>query len=114
MNQYIVLGLAALAFVLLWWLKRPNVTSNEAHRLVKEERAQLVDVRSPAEFAAGHVDGARNIPVNEIAARARELSPSDRPIVLYCASGARSAMAARSLRGAGFSRVYNLGPMSSW
>ena len=74
----------------------------------------VVDVRSPGEFAAGHVEGARNIPVSEISRRTKELGPTDRPIVLYCASGSRSAMAKRTLRGAGYSKVYNLGSMRNW
>jgi rhodanese-related sulfurtransferase len=113
MSQYIFFGLVALAFVALWYLKRPDISSREAHELVGQG-GRLVDVRSPAEFAGGHVDGALNIPVGELATRSAELRPTDRPIVLYCASGARSAMAARTLRSAGFTKVYNLGPMTNW
>ncbi len=113
MSQYLVFALIALAFVVLWWVKRPDISSQEAHELVKGG-ARLIDVRSPGEFNSGHIDGARNIPVGEIGSRTAELGPADRPIVLYCASGARSAMAARSLKAAGFKKVRNLGPMSNW
>jgi phage shock protein E len=113
MSQYLVLGLFALAFALFWYLKRPDIGSREAHELVAGG-ARLIDVRSPAEFAAGHLDGARNLPVGEIGSRAAELRPLDKPIVLYCASGTRSAMAARTLRSAGFVKVYNLGSMTNW
>ena len=92
----------------LWF----RVRAREAKRLVAEG-ATLVDVRSASEFAGGHLDGARNIPVHEIAARAREL-PKGKPVVVYCASGMRSAMAASTLRRAGFATVVNLGPMSAW
>jgi len=71
--------------------------------------AQIIDVRSPEEFAEEAYPGARNIPVFEIEARAGELGPKDKPIVLYCASGARSAMAARILKSRGFSDVTNAG-----
>jgi len=71
-------------------------------------------VRSPGEFAAGHVAGASNIPVGEIGQRAADLGAAEQPIVLYCASGMRSALAARTLRRAGFTRVYNLGSVSNW
>jgi phage shock protein E len=113
MSQYLAFGLLALVFALLWYLKRPDIRADEAHELVSKG-ARLVDVRSPAEFAAGHLDGARNIPVGEIGSRGPELRPLDGPIVLYCASGTRSAMAGRALRAAGFTKVYNLGPMSNW
>lgn len=101
------------AVALLWWWKRPDVSPERAHELVKAG-ACLLDVRSPAEFAAGHVAGALNIPVGEVARRAAEVGPTDRPVVLYCASGTRSAIARRALRAAGYKQAYNLGPMSRW
>jgi phage shock protein E len=113
MSQYIILAVLLVAFVAFWYLKRPDVSSRQAHELVANG-ARLVDVRSPGEYTSGHVDGARNVPVGDIGARAAELRPLDRPIVLYCASGTRSAMAARTLRAAGFTKVYNLGSMSNW
>lgn len=97
----------------LWLLKRPDVTPARAHELVAQG-ARLVDVRSPGEYAAGHIDGAINIPVDQIGNRASSLDPKDRPVVVYCASGTRSAMARRTLRSAGFTQVFNLGPMSRW
>ena len=113
MEQYIVWIGVAVVFAVLWYLKRPDISSADARKLVAEG-ARLVDVRTPGEFAAGHVEGARNIPVSEISRRTKELGPTDRPIVLYCASGSRSAMAKRTLRGAGYSKVYNLGSMRNW
>jgi phage shock protein E len=62
--------------------------------------AVVVDVRTPAEFAGGHVPGALNVPLDALPARLGEL-PADRLIVVYCASGMRSARAASVLRGAG-------------
>jgi rhodanese-related sulfurtransferase len=113
MSQYLFLGLFALVFVVFWYLKRPNISTAQAHELASQG-ARLVDVRSPGEFTGGHIDGALNIPVGEIGSRARELGPPDKPIIVYCASGTRSAMAARTLRSAGFSKVYNLGSMTNW
>jgi len=72
--------------------------------------AQVVDVRTPAEFAAGHFPGSRNIPLNELPARMRELDPT-RGVVVCCASGMRSAAAARILRSGKFPQVFNGG---SW
>lgn len=71
--------------------------------------AKIVDVRSPEEFEDEHYDGALNIPVNEIQARAKELGGPETPLVLYCASGARSGYAARLLSSAGFKKVVNAG-----
>jgi len=75
--------------------------------------AQLVDVRTPAEFGGGHIPGAKNIPVDQIAARHSELDPK-KPVVVYCRSGGRSASAGSTLVGAGFTQVSDLGPMSAW
>ena len=71
--------------------------------------ARIVDVRTPAEFADGAYKGAINIPLGSLAARMGELEPKDKPIVLYCASGARSGQAARMLKKAGFADVINAG-----
>ena len=75
-----------------------------------KEGAQVVDVRNPAEFAGGHAPGSVNIPLAEIDARAGDLDKS-RQVIVCCASGTRSAMAAHRLRRLGFARVLNAG---SW
>ncbi len=72
--------------------------------------AQIVDVRSAAEFAAGHAEGSRNIPLDVLGRRAGELDKS-RCVVLCCASGTRSGMAQGTLRKLGFADVVNAG---SW
>jgi phage shock protein E len=79
--------------------------------LVREKLAAgatVLDVRTPSEFAGGSYPGAVNIPLAALAARTRELR-RDRPVVVYCASGVRSARAAAVLRGAGFGDVVNAG-----
>jgi phage shock protein E len=70
--------------------------------------ATVIDVRSPDEFRRGAWPGAVNIPLASLASRVAEL-PRDRPVVLYCASGARSGAAAGLLRRAGFADVVNAG-----
>ena len=75
--------------------------------------AILVDVREPAEWAAGHAEGARHIPLAQLGQRQREL-PVGRPIITVCRSGARSARAATILAGQG-REVSNLdGGMRAW
>lgn len=90
-----------------------RIDGETARRLVSEG-ARLVDVRTPGEFRAGHIEGALNIPVDDIGGRAGELEPKDKPVVLYCRTGRRSAHAAGILEKAGFTRVYDLGPKSAW
>ncbi len=70
--------------------------------------AVVVDVRTPEEFADGAYPGALNIPVQELGARAGEI-PKGKPVVVYCASGARSAFAARMLKANGWADVVNAG-----
>lgn len=71
--------------------------------------ARIVDVRTPAEFKDGAYTGAINIPLPTLLARMNELEPKDKPVVLYCASGARSGQGARLLKQAGFTDVINAG-----
>jgi phage shock protein E len=85
----------------------------EAHALV-ERGAHLVDVRTPEEFASGHIDGAVNIPVDQLSQRLGERGSRDERVVVYCRSGSRSASAKRTLDAAGYTAVFDLGPMSRW
>lgn len=89
-----------------------RVDGAEARRLVEEERALLLDVRTDGEWQSRHVDGATHIPVQELAARLTEV-PEDRPVVVYCASGVRSARAVEMLREGG-REAFDLGSMSAW
>ena len=87
--------------------------SSEAHALV-EQGARLLDVRSSVEFAAGHIHGAVNIPLQELKDRMGEVGPKTQPVVVYCRSGQRSASAKRTLEASGYTQVFDLGPMSRW
>jgi rhodanese-related sulfurtransferase len=73
------------------------------------EGAIFVDVRTPGEFAAGNRPGSVNIPLDEIAKQAVKLDKT-KPVILSCASGARSGAAATILKGLGFRQVTNAGP----
>lgn len=76
----------------------------------------MLDVRTPDEYAAGHIAGAINIAYDQLPARAAELaSARDKDIVLYCRSGRRTAIAVEALRRAGFTRLLHLdGDMLAW
>lgn len=71
--------------------------------------AVVVDVRTVDEYEDEHFPKALNIPVNELQARTGEIGATDKPVVLYCASGARSAMGARILKSLGYKDVTNAG-----
>lgn len=83
----------------------------DPHALVADG-ATLLDVRTAEEFAAGHLEGAVNIPVDQVEARLPEI-PRDRPVVVYCRSGARSRNAASVLRRSGYD-VEDLGSINEW
>ena len=74
----------------------------------------LIDVRTAQEWSDGHIDGAMNIPLSQLSERLAEL-PADRPLIVYCASGYRSAIAASLLRRAGRPDVANVvGGLAAW
>lgn len=70
--------------------------------------ATVVDVRSEAEFRSGAYRGALNVPLQGLSQQLHRI-PKDRPVIVYCASGARSAVAVRTLRKAGYADVSNGG-----
>ena len=72
--------------------------------------APIVDVRSPAEFAAGHIAGSLNIPLDRLASGIARFG-KEQPLIVCCASGMRSGMAKRTLEAAGHGKVVNGG---SW
>lgn len=73
----------------------------------------LVDVRTPEEFAGGYIPGAMNIPLHELGAKMNKIA-KDKPVVIYCRSGNRSAHAAQSLLQAGYTEVLDLGGLIEW
>jgi phage shock protein E len=92
------------------FFNKRNAMANMIEEKIKAG-AKIVDVRTEDEFEDGHFPGALNISVSEIQKRMNELGPKDKPIVLYCASGARSAMALRFLKASGFTDVINAGTL---
>lgn len=80
------------------------------------EKVLVVDVRSPAEFAAGHVPGAINLPVDALTGNEPALRDwKQKPVVLYCKSGRRAGIAADRLEKQGFARLEHLaGDIGGW
>ena len=110
-SELILTGAVLLAgvFILRALISRgKRITKEDLMALIKQG-AQIVDVRTPQEFAQAHAQGSRNIPLDALAGRASELERS-KPVVVCCASGARSSMAKTMLEKAGFTSVHNAGP----
>ncbi|HET7755054.1 MAG TPA: rhodanese-like domain-containing protein [Anaeromyxobacteraceae bacterium] len=89
------------------------VDGRTAQELVKAG-VVVVDVRTPQEFAGGHVPGAKNIPYDEIRARAGEIGGPDTPVLLYCKSGRRSAIAASALKDLGYKKLWDMQSYDRW
>jgi sulfur-carrier protein adenylyltransferase/sulfurtransferase len=99
-------------------LDEAAIPKMSAHALKRKmdarEPFQLIDVREVFEYEIARIDGAKLIPLGQIAERADEL-PRERPIVVHCHSGQRSAQAVRLLQQRGFDKVYNLeGGIDAW
>lgn len=94
-----------------------EVTAQElAQRQAAGEQLLVVDVRSVAEYAGGHVPGAVNLPHDTLTGNEPALKDfRQKPVVLYCHSGRRAAMAAKVLQQQGFTRLEHLsGDMQGW
>lgn len=92
----------------------PFTGSKHNGRELVANGAFLLDVRTPEEFLDRHIEGAKNIPVQELANRVGEVGAKDRPIVVYCRSGVRSASAAKLLKSAGYEDVLDIGAIGNW
>lgn len=88
----------------------------EAVRVMNQDGALVLDVREDNEFAGGRIGGARHIPLTLLKQRITDIERfKEAPVVVYCRSGARSAMAASQLVSAGFTDVTNLqGGLQAW
>ncbi|GAB1351937.1 MAG TPA: rhodanese-like domain-containing protein [Candidatus Rifleibacterium sp.] len=105
-TQLIIIAAVIIFFVLK---KLGQVSPAQARELVAAG-ALIVDVRSPGEFAEGHLASAVNIPLDVIGQQiGAHVKDKNQPILVYCLSGSRSALAKRILKGQGFSGVHNLG-----
>ena len=96
-----------------YYFKRSLLKSNKQVLEMIQTGAKVVDVRSAGEFNAYHYDGAINIPVGNLAASLGKLGDKNSPIVVYCASGARSSAASMILKKNGYTNVVNGGGLGS-
>ena len=92
-----------------------SVSAANLNAELADKAPLLVDVREPAEYAEGHLAGAFNLPVRTLAQNLDKLPALDQPIVIYCLSGHRGALAMSALRLLGYTDVRNLaGGISAW
>jgi rhodanese-related sulfurtransferase len=90
-----------------------DYTPHQVADLLAREDVQLIDVRQPDEHEAGRISGDRLIELGQLSGEARTIDPG-RPVIFYCRTGSRSAMATSAFRGAGFD-AYNLaGGLVEW
>lgn len=93
-----------------------KVTKTEFAELMKNSEAQLIDVRTPREYANGFIDGAKNIDFNgDSFEKQMKKLDKNKPVLVYCVAGGRSENAAELLKDWGFKEVYDLeGGYNGW
>ena len=118
-DNFVLIAVAFASGAMLLWpvLQRraggPALDTLGATRLINDTNAIVLDVREPAEFAAGHMPNARNIPLSELDKRLGDV-PQGKPVLVCCASGSRSGKAVALLRQGG-REVFNLdGGIAAW
>ncbi|HMP76296.1 MAG TPA: rhodanese-like domain-containing protein [Kiritimatiellia bacterium] len=106
-----MIALAVLAVFIL--LKQLGQARAGVVKQLRAEGGRVIDVRTASEFAAGHLPDAINVPLGELSERIASVAPDKtQPLLLHCASGARSAAAAKILKDLGYTRAVNAGSYS--
>jgi phage shock protein E len=109
-SSILIVGLILIVFIAL---KRLGLVSTKVAQMHLKQGALVVDVRSPAEFKAGHLPEAVNIPLHELAdSLPRSVADKKQVLLLHCLSGTRSGIARRMLKGMGYQNVFNLGSLA--
>jgi len=118
-NWYLIfLVLASGVMLLLPALKGAGggLSATQAVQLINREKALVIDVCEPAEFAAGHVGGAKNIPLAQLQERLPQVAKNKAvPVIMVCAKGGRAARAAGIAKGLDYDKAQTLsGGLSAW
>lgn len=93
-----------------------TVSTTQAVQLINKDKAVVIDVCSADEFAQGHLNGAKNVPIEELDSRLAQVAKNkSNPVLVVCASGMRSRRAVGVAKKLGYEQVYSLaGGMSAW
>ena len=120
-NWFLFLAAITSGGLLLWPMLTKNgggagrVSPAEAVHLINREKAVLIDVSEPAEYAAGHVKGARSVPLAQIDASNELPKNKALPLVVVCPTGTRAARAVSTLKKLGFENAQALaGGLAAW
>jgi rhodanese-related sulfurtransferase len=119
-NWFLILAALASGGLLLWpTLQRgvggAKLSTSEAVMLINREKAVLIDVSEPAEYAASHAAGARNVPLASLESSGDLPKNKALPLVVLCPTGARSSRAVGILRKLGYEKSHALaGGLAAW
>jgi rhodanese-related sulfurtransferase len=121
-NNILLIAVAFASGAMLVWpfVRRtasgPWVSTLQATQMINREDALVLDVREAAEYAKGHILGAKNVPLAELERRAGEFDKhKSKPVIVTCDSGSRATRAIGALKGRGFAHVVNLaGGYGAW
>ena len=120
-NNWMLISIALVSGALLMWpviqgAATAGLTPTAAVQLINREKAVVVDVCEPSEFVAGHVTGAKNIPLGELEAKlATSVKNKTLPLILVCQSGARSGRALAIAKKLGYEQAQSLGGgLAAW
>lgn len=119
-DNWALVLLAVVSGTMLAWpaitgAKGQGISPTEAVLLMNREKAHVVDVREPAEYATGHIAKSKNIPLANLETAKELPSNKTQPVVLVCQSGARSSRAVGMLKKLGYEKAYSLaGGMAAW
>lgn len=121
-HLYLVTLFIAILMLLLWNLYGSLLSGisqlepGDVVRMMNRDHAAVVDIRLPADFEAGHILNAINIPQGELGEKQKELGKyQQKPLVVYCENGSTSTQAIRLLKAGGFEKVYGLnGGLAAW
>ena len=92
-----------------------QISQQEAVKMMQEMETVIVDVRTPEEYAEGHIPLAVNLPLSDVVSRSETVLPDkDACLLVYCRSGNRSKQASEKLAELGYSRVFEFGGINTW